>query len=84
MHRAVSEAVAASLAEATPDSLGSHNYYYRRAAAGLSTPTAADRNAVPEGYPVGTRRGKMTPGCMAAQHTVGSVVTTEMARAGCQ
>lgn len=60
MHRSVSEAVAASFAEATPDSLGSHNYHHR-AAGGLGTPTAVDRHAVPEGYPVGTR-GKVVSG----------------------
>jgi len=52
--RAVLEAVAASLAEATPDSLGSHNYHHR-AAGGLRTPTAVDRHANPEGHLLGTR-----------------------------
>jgi len=83
--RTVSGAVAASFAEATPDSLGSRNWDYRRsaAAAGFGMAVAAEGHADREGYP-GTRGNSPTTGCMA-QNTVGSVavVTMKMARTGC-
>jgi hypothetical protein len=81
MHRAVSEAVAASLAEATPDSLGSHNYC-RAAGPGMS---ATQRHAAPERCYPGTRRKLATgTGGMSVQKrgTVGPVVMAEMARGG--
>lgn len=85
MHQTVSGAVAASFAEATPDSLGSHNYHCRAAAAAAAEfgmATAAEGHADREGY---SRRGSPTTGCMAAQNTVGSVavVTLKMTRTGC-
>ena len=64
MYRAVSEAVAASLAEATPDSLGSRNYC-RAAGAGM-TP-ATQRRAADQGYP-GTRHKLATGGMMHFQN----------------
>jgi hypothetical protein len=82
MHQVVSEAVAASLAEATPDSLGSHNYHHHRAAGPGMSP-ATQRHAAPECCYPGTRR-KLATADMSVQKrgTVGPVVMAEMARGG--